>query len=204
MRVRAPMLAGAILLVPAAACGGNGDDVFSFADDDLCEWVSEDEVAEWVASEFDWRGTASAARTGGAADDGACEWHLSSTEEGRESSWVGVEDAAQWRDFDENPYDFGARMTQSGVTAYPPPDGHVEIGAWVIGHPSLTEGVVVHNGGFGMYAFGVPPGPYLQVSTLLYDSEDWDEGAAIADYEARFFAVADHFLQELGWSSSGD
>ena len=32
--------------------------MFSFADDDLCAWVSEPEVAEFLAAEFDWDGIA--------------------------------------------------------------------------------------------------------------------------------------------------
>ena len=60
---------------------------FTFADDDLCEWVSEDEVAEFVAAEFEWDGTAvfegAAAdryRSAGEPEDpDSCQWTLTST-----------------------------------------------------------------------------------------------------------------------------
>ena len=67
----------------------------------------------------------------------------------------------------------------------------------VSGHPSLGDGVVVLDGGWGTYTFWVPPeDEYLDVSVSFPREEGdyWDE----ADYEARMFRVADRFLQELG------
>ena len=170
--------------------------VFSFADDDLCEWVSEEDVAEWVGAEFDWDGTV--VEVGSTSAQVACEWTLQGT--GGIDVVVTAGDGALWRDFGGNAYDFDARMRQAGLTEYPPPAGVVEIGAWVVGHPAVADGVVVHNGGFGQFAFGVPPGPWLQVSILSEDwDQGWDAGAASEVYEARYFALADRFLQELGW-----
>ena len=57
--------------------------------------------------------------------------------------------------------------------------------------------MVVYSGGFGQYVFWVPPNDeYLKLSGFpLEGSEDGDT----ADYEDRFFGVADRFVQELGW-----
>lgn len=188
------MVAAGVLV--AASCGGDGgNDVFSFAEHDLCEWVSEADVAEWVAAEFDWEGTAT--EVASTDEFVACEWTLASGE--TDDGAVIAGDATLWRDFDDNVYDFAARMAREGVTEYPPPEGRVGIGAWVVGHPAVSDGVVVHNGGFGQFAFGVPPGPWLQLSDPLHADVDWDDGVASAEYEARYFAVADHFLRELGW-----
>ena len=91
-------------------------DVFSFADDDLCEWVSEAEISEWVAAEFDLNGTASEVGTTDTVV--TCEWTIESTD--GEEAVVTAGDAALWRDFDGNIYDFNARMAGAGVIEYPP------------------------------------------------------------------------------------
>lgn len=179
------------------ACGGDDDggdsvEAFSFETDDMCEWVSETELADWVAAEFDWDGTATV--TAATDEAAACQWKLESADTA--DGVVIAGDAARWRDFDNNLYDPDERMTEAGVVEYQEP---VEIGAWVVGHPAVSDGVVVHNGGFGQFAFGVPPGRWLWVSALVYDSSDWDDGVAGEEYEARYFAVADRFLGALGW-----
>ena len=135
-------------------------EVFSFAENDLCEWVGEAEVAEWVSAEFDWEGVATDGPVRGTV---GCEWMLESAD-GETDRVVTASDASLWQDFDGNTYDVKARLAEAGLSEYPPRGGSVEIGAWVVGHPSLSIGVVAHNGGFGTFAFGVPPGPWLQVS----------------------------------------
>ena len=175
------------------ACSSEDDAApFSFATGDLCEWVSETEVAEFVAAEFDWAGTAAA--VDGALDEAVtCQWELVSTSSANGAVIAG--DAGLWRDFDGNIYDLDARMGGEGVTDY---DGPLDIGAWVLGHPAVSDGVVVHNEGFGQFAFGVPPDrDWLWLSLYLPGSGEWS-----LDYEARYFAVADRFLEELGWLSA--
>jgi hypothetical protein len=169
-------------------------EVFSFARHDLCEWVSKEVVAAWVARAFDRTGTVTGTMYEPTDDAPGCEW--SGVTADADVVTVTVRDASSWRDFGDDPYDFEARMAQAGVTEYE--QGPVEIGAWVTGHPALSDGVVVHNGGFGQFAFGVPPGPWLQVTVF---SDDWDEDVASAEFEAGFFAVADQFLRALGWAS---
>jgi hypothetical protein len=170
-------------------------DVFSFADDDLCEWVTEAEVAEFVAAEFDWDGTATEVE--GVADFW-CRWELSSAD--GTSGSVTVSDGGQLLDFDGNRFDYDATMEAQGVLDYT--KGSDTIGEFVAGHPSLSDGAVVFNGGFGQFMFGVPPSTewiqlWIELGDLLpaRTRDDWDS------YELRFFAVADHFLQELGWVS---
>ena len=165
---------------------------FTFADDDLCEWVSEDEVAEFVATEFDDPEVTVVLdeNSGGPENPDSCQWVLTSTAPDEFGS-VSAANA-------ELP---GA---ESIAKAGPPVDfdeegGFVEIGSAVSGHPSLSDGVVVYNGGFGQYVFWVPPSDeYLRVFVGFpregtEDEDDW------ADYEDRFFGVADRFVQELGW-----
>ncbi|MBT8240580.1 MAG: hypothetical protein KJN63_05075 [Acidimicrobiia bacterium] len=182
--------------------GGDDEPVFSFAEHDLSEWVSEDEVAEFVAAEFDWNGTATKVN---GYEDAAGHWELSSAD--GPSGSVIVVDGGLSEDFDGNPYNFDLRMERQGALDY---QGPVCVGDFVAGHPALSDGVVVHNGGFGQFTFAVPPDTewlllFLDVPGRTDD--DWTScegsittgGVASEDYEPRFFAVADHFLEELGW-----
>ena len=186
---------GAFALVLSACSGREEKAVFSFAaGDDLCEWIADAEVTEFVAAEFDWDGTATNA---GPYDGEACRWELSSPDDESGSLWVS--DGGQWEDFGGKPYDQDAVMKVEGVLDYQ--GGPVGIGEFVAGHPALSDGVVVHNGGFGQFAFAVPPDTeWLQLGLAvpglerdLASLKEWEE------YEVRFFAVVDHFLEELGW-----
>lgn len=63
-----------------AACGtddaaGDPAGAFTFAADDLCEWVSPTEVAEFYASVYEWEGTAELSDVAGAEPD-ECWWAL--------------------------------------------------------------------------------------------------------------------------------
>lgn len=181
MRGMGLLLAAWVLLAGCSTAAG-----FDFATDDLCEWVSADEVAGFVEDAFDVEVSAELVY-----GSGRCEWRLVD-DSGREAGWVGAEQAI-WRSFDGVPYDmpaaFGSPIDYAESQAAP-----VAIGAAVSGHPALGEGVVVHNGGFGQFAFGVPPREqYLQVSVGVEGYDDWD------DLEPRFFAVADDFMEALGW-----
>lgn len=208
-------------LVPAAAlvlgggwlvaCDGDGEEAaggagaFSFADDDLCQWVSEAEVAEFVAAEFDWDGTA---RELSNKEGAACQWELSS-QDGTIGA-VSVRDGALSEDFDGNPVDFDEGMEAEGTLDY---RGPVCIGEFVTGHPALSDGVVVHNGGFGQFFFAVPPDTswlLLSLDVPGQPGDDWTSceggittgGVVSEHFEPRFFAVANHFLDELGWLST--
>jgi len=158
---------------------------FTFADDDLCEWVSEDEVAEFVAAEFEWDGTAVLEGASEPEEDpDSCQWRLMST--AGEAGGVTAGNASTWEDFNNEPYDF----SEVEVVDFNEDLGFVEIGSSAVsGYPSLSDGVVVHSGGFGQYAFWVPPSDeYLYLMVVI---EDGDEG--------EFFGVADRFVRELGW-----
>ena len=51
---RRSWLAAVLLLAaPLAACGGGGDsDAFTFEDDELCDWLTADEIAGFFASVY--------------------------------------------------------------------------------------------------------------------------------------------------------
>ena len=169
---------------PTTSDGPTGQvEAFSFAADDLCEWVTQEEIAGFIAAAFDWDGTLVEQPTQG-PDNSA--WELV----GNGSGGVSVYDAGQWETFGGNPVDWGAE----DIVEFSDDDpDYVEIGATVSGHPALSDGVVVHNGAFGQYAFWVPPRPeYLAFSLDVPGVDNMFE----AD---RFFMVADQIIRELGW-----
>ena len=172
-------------------------------------------MAEFVAAEFDWAGTAavferaenpSAADWAGTATEGEgaldevveCVWELVSTSGTKGLVIARVGD------------NYNVRRDWGGLLDY---QGPVCVGDFVAGHPALSDGVVVHNANWGMFAFAVPPDTEwltLSLSTARSQwSEDWTTcegsitygGVASDDYEPQFLAVADRFLEELGWSS---
>jgi hypothetical protein len=166
------------------------EEAFSFADDDLCEWVTDEDVAEMLADVFDWSGTLTeqpkpTSRSGEPEADN-CHWVLSGNGDGH----VAVYDAGQWETFGGAPFD----LATADIVAYSEGDpDSVELGAAVSGHPALSDGVVVYNGAFGQYAFWVPPRQeYLAFSLAVPGVSDVFEGD-------RFFMVADQLVHALGW-----
>lgn len=151
--------------------------VFSFADDDLCEWLSSDKIAELVKAEYEWDGTA----TAGAFTDliDGCAWELSGTPavEGLNTVSIG---SARAGPPDEPFVDYD----DLGGAA---PD----IGVGIRGHPTLSDGVIYTVGGFGYVAFGVPEHGFINVYLWV----PGDEGSHDAH-----FAFADALIEELGWT----
>jgi hypothetical protein len=155
-----------------------------------------------VAAEFDWNGTATKVNE---YEDAAGHWELSSAD--GPSGSVIVADGGLSKGFDANPYNIDLEMERQGVLDY---QGPVCVGDFVAGHPALSDGVVVHNGGFGNFTFAAPPDTewlQLHLDVPGRTDDDWTScegsittgGVASEDYEPRLFAVADHFLEELGW-----
>jgi len=194
MRVSIITSAVLLLVVGTSSCSSDDAEPFTFADDDLCEWVSEDRVADFVAAEFAWEGTA-AVIDEETAPQVSCQWRLTGTAGGDGEVHAG--DASLWTDFSGNAYDFDT----IDIVEFDRELGFVEIGAAVSGHPALSDGAVVHNGGFGQFAFWVPPNEeYLSLTMRPFDDDAWGGGAAWGgDDEDGFFGVADRFMRELNW-----
>ena len=167
---------------------------FSFVDDDLCEWVTDEDVAEMLADVFDWTGTLteqpSPTNRSGEQEADNCLWVLSGNGEGV----FAVHDAGQSESFGGGALDLG----EVDIVEFSEDDpGDLEIGAAVSGHPALSDGVVVFNGGFGQFAFWVPPRQeYLALVLAVPGVDDVFEGD-------RFFMIADQLVRELGWVDEG-
>ena len=170
-----------------AACGGDGDGAsFSFADDDLCEWITADDVAGFFGAVHDWGGTAVAEEMNNAEPD-ECRWVLTS-ERNDQNYEVVAGNADPWF---LTPYDEIVEFDRTTM---------ILPGTAVSGHPALSDGVVVQAAGWGFYAFWVPPHEeylFVIVNNLSPDEADVD----LDTDEDQLFALADQFVSELGWRS---
>ena len=111
------------------------DAVFSFEDDDLCEWISEDTLTGFVAGEFDWDGVAVQVTpsSGQTADEPrgrlACHWELTESSGGYVTIYA------------PTTLDVGF-----GLENYDDVAGFI-VDQPVLGHPALSEGVAYFQGG---------------------------------------------------------
>jgi hypothetical protein len=172
-----------------AGCSFGQADPFDFDTDDLCDWVSAEDVAGLVGEAYGWE--VAAVEVQPEYEEWDCQWELTGPDGEEDVVYAGE---AVWEAFGGGPYDLTGAMTKGVVDFADIAEEYVPIGASVTGHPSLSEGVVVHNGGFGQFAFGVPPrDQYLHVSAIFPGDEDWEH------YEPKFFAVANGIIEALGW-----
>ena len=176
-----------LLASPLAACGGGDDsDAFTFADDELCDWLTADEIAGFFASVYEWDGTAELVYTEDAGPD-ECFWRLA-TAGGNGFIEIGAGNA----DPGLLPYE---EVVEYDGGSVPAPGGTVT------GHPALSEDVVVQSAGWGAYSFWVPPrDEYLSLFANRASSDGTGPRVGVEDQD-RFFAFADQLLQELGWVS---
>lgn len=166
-------------------------DAFTFAEDDLCDWITADEIAGFFASEYDWEGTAELVNTADTGPD-ECRWRL---------TIAGEDDYFEVSAGNADP---GVLVPYEEIVEY---DGGT-VGGTVSGHPALSDDVIVQSAGWGVYSFWVPPrDEYLSLLMNLH-SGDSPEVVGVdsspdkqvrVEAQHRFFAFADQLLQELGW-----
>lgn len=164
------------------------DEVFSFEDDDLCEWVSEDTIAEFVSGEFEWEGTAveREPRSQDAArerrGDVACHWVLTDSSGGHVTIFAPT-----------------ALEVSEGVADYDDVGG-VIVDQPVLGHPALSEGVAYIQEPFSNPVFGVP----ASNEYFIMDSELPEEVPMFGYdvYWESWYVVADEIIGKLGWTQT--
>jgi hypothetical protein len=169
----------------AGACSDEEQPRFSFADNDLCEWVSETQVAEFVSEAYsrsgiEWDGSVSAVDPVGSAwappGGDYCRWEPTG---GGHVIARGL-----------TPSDFGP------VSDYSEWDQESLMPA-VSGHPGVPEGTIAANAAFGRYGF------WLEGSDEVLGLEVSLEGGDVTDWEQQemmLFLIADGFLTEMGWT----
>ena len=154
---------------------------FSSERDDLCEWVTGGEVAEYVtAAGFAVEGPATASEP--ATDDTTgwdCAWTFASGEELQ----LGVR---------ARPGRLDGLQDLGLVAEYEGPGQIMEPGATVVGHPALSDGVVVENTAFLRFAFYTSGRDDVLNVVFRTDVE-------AAYYEAAITAMSDSVLSDLGW-----
>lgn len=168
---------------PASA--GSIEEAFSFADDALCEWVSEAEVAEFVSEAYsrsgiEWERTVSAVDPVGSAWDlpgsDYCRW---------EPTGGGHVIARGLTTSDFGPVIDYSEWDQQSVLPT------------VSGHPGVPDGTIAASAAFGRYGF------WLEGSNEVLGLEVVLEGGIPPNSEQQeemLFVVANGFLTELGWT----
>lgn len=161
---------------------------FSFEEHDLCDWVSAEEVAGYVSSQFDWDGDVAESEAPAVVVRGeergnvACSWELS----GNETGHVTV---------------FAPTTLNVGDETYHYADsGGFIVDGPVLGHPSLSTGVAYFQEPFSNPAFGVPASDSYLITNLELPDFDPSQQTGWDDYWDRWFAVVDQIVGQLGWT----
>jgi hypothetical protein len=169
----------AVLGLLLAGCSSGQE--FVFGEDDLCVWVTEDDVTDFARDAYEavgveWDGEATLITD--EVGEYECQWTL-----------TGV-------DGEITAYSEVAGQTEEVVSYEELDTTWVEIGANVNGHPDFDAEVVINNQGFGQYAFLIPTSEDQLVLSVYLPIEDDS-----VDYEKPLFIVANGFLEEMNWTS---
>ena len=156
-------------------------EVFTFADDDLCEWVAADRITVFFSEAYefpvdDWDAMADLQHLSDLEPD-ECWWRLATTTD---------DDSFAVHAWNANP---GVVLLPAEIVEY---DGRGVgfPGPAVSGHPALSEGVVVQNAGWDIYTFWVPPSDnYLALSiSRATHTTELPTGQEQIERQARFFS----------------
>jgi hypothetical protein len=167
--------------------GCSSGEEFVFGEDDLCEWVTGDALAEAASAAFDsmgeeWNGVAAVdeERSG---DDG-CVWVLTneSAPAGAEGSVIGM-----------GPYLASHPPEETADYSGDDPEAKLRDDVWTTGYPGLSDGVAVKEDVLGTYVLWI---------------EDTDNAISVGvGYPDPFdgaiqpmFVFADRILRELNWT----
>lgn len=169
--VEAAVMGEGTASVASAAMATTPERPFSFADDDLCEWITEEEIAEMVSAVYGWDGAATQVEP----YEFACRWELTGDEEVPPLVGIAESDRSdapirQWAD--DPSFSIGGDV--------------------VVGHPDMTEGAGFVLGAFGDFAVGVPEdGRFVQLFVMMPEGLD--------DWMTDTIRLGDLVLRELGW-----
>ena len=191
------LMAGVVL----GSCSDDGESsdaesaaTFSFEEHDLCDWVSAEEISDFVSSQFDWDGEVAQSDAPADVADSeergtvACRWELSGNEPGHLTIF-----APTTLTVGDETYDFADDVDLDV--------GRVVVDRPVLGHPSLSTGVAYFTEPWHNTAFGAPAsGRYLIASFELPDFEYPRTTMPQEERWDRWFAVVDQIVGELGWT----
>jgi hypothetical protein len=158
-----------------SASSSETTNVFDPESDDLCEWVTAEEIVELLtAAGATVSGPATAIEPNVEDETGwNCAWTLASGQEIQIGAKA-TSRASSMQDLDM-------------VAEYEAPDQVMSPGSAVSGHPDLSDGVIVENMAFGRFGF-FPPRRDAQLNVLVPGAN-----------ETVLMTTGDTLLGELGW-----
>lgn len=188
--MRRPVVALAVLGLLLASCSSE-ERVFEFAEDDLCDWITEEEVTDFARQAYeavgvDWNGSATLTKEDWFEDpiEYECEWSLSGS--GFEGGLIYV-------------YTHPVSRSTEAVTAYADLSvPYIPLDGTVAEHPEFDEEVMIGNHAFGRYAFWVPTSDQQLVLSVALGADIELEGYR---FEVPLFVVANGFLEAMHWTS---
>ncbi len=160
---------------------GEPEEIFVFGEDDLCEWVTEEEVTDFVrgayeAAGVEWDGEATLIT--GEVGNYECQWTL--TDDSGEITAL------------RSPGELG----DQDVIVYADLDEDTPVGVTISGHPDFGDNVLISNIGWGSYAFWTTTSEDQLVLWVNLDVE-----TDSVEWETPLFIVANGFLDEMNWKS---
>ena len=167
------------------------DEAFVFGEDDLCRWVTEEDVTGIARKAYEsvgveWDGNAVLTNQHW-VEEGAeyeCQWSLTALDG---SGFEGVIHVETWPvpSPDESPLvpydDLTPTYFPAGVT--------------VSGHPAFADDVLIMNEAFGRFAVWIPTSDDQLVVAVNLGIEDES-----LDWESPTFVVANGFLEKMNWT----
>lgn len=173
--------AGTVPMATAAEAPAAPERPFSFVDDDLCTWLTTDELTAALVASFDWEGEV----VDPTHTEGGCTWSITGGDELSKLLILPADHA------DDEPV---------GWSEVPEPDPVSTFGEVVAGHPLLPDGTAYVVGGFGYLAFGTPDTDRWFQMMLMLPVADILPGG---DRDDSTFAFAGRVLFDLGWVDAG-
>jgi hypothetical protein len=169
-------------------------DVFTFAEDNLCEWVSEEKVTSFVRSAYALSGFAWDGSVVAAAPEGSA-WDLPGRDYCRWEPAGGGYVIARGL----TPAQFGGLVEYSEIA-----DRSGVLLDAVSGHPDIADGVIAASAAFGRYGFWLQGSDeVLGLEVVLMDSltspENGADGIDWLQQEKMLFHVANSFLRWMNW-----
>lgn len=169
--------AGTVPMATATQVPSAPERPFSFATDDLCTWLTTDELTAALGASFDWEGEV----VDPTPTAGGCTWSITG----------GDEDGI----LEMSPADHGddATIAWSDASELDPVSAFGQV---ITGHPWLPEGTAYVPGGFGYLAFGTPgTDQWFQIGLYVPGTADvpayWEDDS--------LFAFASRVMSDLAW-----
>ena len=189
--VREAITGGGTAVALREESSGPPDEAFVFGEDDLCQWVTEEDVTEYAREAYEavgveWDGEAVLTNQRW-VEEGAeyeCQWSLSTL------SGKGFEGVVHVETWPVPPPEETQFVAYEDMTTT-----FIRIGHTIVGHPEFADDVLVTNNAFGRYGIWVPTSDDQLVIAVNLGIEDES-----LDWEVPTFVIANGFLEKMNWT----